>query len=595
MLDEPMDKSATIHSKRLAKLERIAAILLGVTSGISLWLWIPKQTLEQHVIAGIVLLTIALIVTFWGDRFVISYLRAKLQPYHPAFRSIAVGGYLIMGCWLAINIPLPTPPVEMNSFIIPIGVRITSRLANGFVIGILLLLISVWVAEEFSIPPKPNHLSKANVFLWIIFMIAVWGVYLLAFYPGMMSADSMVQWEQVLAGVYNDHHPAFHTFLIWMVTRISLTPVSVAVAQILALALVAGGWLAFFRQLGLPQWVIGLTTLWFALSPVNGTMVNTLWKDIPYSIAILGLTLIIAKTVFTKGKWLDSPFSGILTGFTLAMVALLRHDGLPVAIGTSMMFLALYLGRWRKWLVAVTIFGILYLGIRGPIYKWVGVQRSSDLAEASLSLWSMAIYARPDSATAKVIDSIAPFSLAWSCNIWQNLNPTWRQTDLNSSPSLPQLLDNLIQRTPRILFYYFRCERSMEWIIWDPLGEVRNASHVVALVDPNPFGIYHDSKIPILRDWIAKWVIKTSQDPNLNWFFWRPALFLYVSLLIAGILTLRNQDLRFLAISVPIIIQSITFSLIFAAPNFRYHYAVYLVALICLPLLFSSPVIARQS
>jgi hypothetical protein len=590
-----MRESTTRSSNHFADPGQIATILLGIAFGVSLWLWIPKQTLLQHIVAGIVFLAIVLMITYWGYRFAIGFLGMKLQAYSPAFRNIAVGWYLLIGCWLAINIPLPSPPIEMNTFIPPIGVRITSRLVNGFAIGILLLLFSVWVAEKFSLPPKPNHPSKANVFLYIVFMIVVWGVYLLAFYPGMMSADSLVQWEQVLTGVYNDHHPAFHTFLIWLVTRISLTPVSVAVAQILALALVTGEWLAFFRQLGLPSWLIGLTVLGFSLSPVNGTMVNTLWKDIPYSIAVLGLTLIVAKTVFTKGKWLDSTFSGIVTGFTLAMVALLRHDGLPVAIGTSVMLLSLYLGKWRKWLVSVTIFGILYLGIRGPIYKWVGVQRSDDLAQASLSLWSMAIHVRPDSVTAKVLDSLTPFSSTWSCDIWKNISPTWRQTDLNPSPLSSELLENFIRRIPRILLFYFRCERSMEWIIWDPYGEVRNASHVVALVDPNPFGIHHDSKIPVLRNWIARWVMETSQNPNLNWFFWRPALFLYVNLLIAGILTLRNQDFRFLAISVPIIIQSITFTLILAAPNFRYHYAVYLVALICLPLLFSSPAIAKQS
>jgi hypothetical protein len=126
----------------------------------------------------------------------------------------------------------------------------------------------------------------------------------------------------------------------------------------------------------------------------------------------------------------------------------------------------------------------------------------------------------------------------------------------------------------------------MEWIVWDPYGEVRNASHVEVLVDQNPYGIQHDSRIPWLRDMIREWVINTSHNPSVNWFTWRPAFFLYINLFVIFVLILKNRSIRFGLISLPILIQSITFSLIFAEPNFRYHYAVYLVSLISWPLLF---------
>ena len=129
----------------------------------------------------------------------------------------------------------------------------------------------------------------------------------------------------------------------------------------------------------------------------------------------------------------------------------------------------------------------------------------------------------------------------------------------------------------------------MEWIVWDPYGEVRNASHVEVLVDANPYGIQSDSKIPWLRDVIRDWVINTSHNPNINWFTWRPALFLYFNLFVSLTLILRNRSLKFGLISLPILIQSVTFSLIFAEPNFRYHYAVYLVSLISWPLIFLPP------
>jgi len=150
---------------------------------------------------------------------------------------------------------------------------------------------------------------------------------------------------------------------------------------------------------------------------------------------------------------------------------------------------------------------------------------------------------------------------------------------------------NLFDRIPNVLLYYGRCARSMEWVVWDPNGEVRNASHVEVLVDPNPYGIRADSKIPAMQEWISNWVIKTSHDTSLNWFIWRPALFLYLNLFLSAVLIIRNRELRFGLLSLPILIQSITFTIILAEPNFRYHYAVYLVSLISIPLFFSPAII----
>jgi len=167
------------------------------------------------------------------------------------------------------------------------------------------------------------------------------------------------------------------------------------------------------------------------------------------------------------------------------------------------------------------------------------------------------------------------------------LGSDWKKDSIDKSQPKIDVLKNFITRIPKILLYNYRCERSLEFIIYDPYGEVRNASHVEVLVDPNPFGIVHDSKLPKIRDWVANFVIETSHNPNLNWLFWRPALFLYLTLFTSSIIILRNRNFRFILIVVPALLQAITLTMIFAAPNFRYYYATYLVALITLPLIFS--------
>ena len=57
----------------------------------------------------------------------------------------------------------------------------------------------------------------------------------------MMSHDSIVQWRQVMNNDIVDYQPAFHTILIWIITRINSSPAIVALAQIFILGL-SSGW-----------------------------------------------------------------------------------------------------------------------------------------------------------------------------------------------------------------------------------------------------------------------------------------------------------------------------------------------------------------
>ena len=555
---------------------------------IPFFLWLPKEDISS------LLIYIWLSIIFVGalkwllGRRVIPKVVAQFQGYSARWQWFAVGLSLLAGLWLTLNIPLMTPPVERTPFLPPLVVRIGYRLFSAMGLGGIIFAASILLAGR-----KSDVLSIENpqnpVFLkYFLIMVLVWGIFLLAFYPGMMSADSFNQWKQILTGVYNDHHPVFHTLTIWLVTRLAFTPTSVAVAQILFLAFVAANWFAFLENIRIPRWAIWTAVSFFALSPVNGTMVNTLWKDVPFSVSVLALSLFLAKIVFSGGQWIQSWKTKILLGVVSALVLLFRHDGLPLGVGTLAALFVFYPRSWKNWIIASAFCFGLYFGVRGPLYQAVGVQKSTVLAESSLSLYSMAAYAKPNSQAENLIQSFGLLAPNWNCQIRDRISSEWRLTDLDYSISPVELSNNLLQRMPRVLIYFYRCARSMEWIVWDPYGEVRNASHVEVLVDPNPYGIQHDSKIPWLREIIREWVIKTSHNPNLNWFIWRPAFFLYINLLVSLILVLRYRSIRFGLVSVPILLQSITFSLIFAEPNFRYHYAVYLVSLASWPLLFSS-------
>ena len=115
----------------------------------------------------------------------------------------------------------------------------------------------------------------------------VWSLYLLALWPGILTEDSVDQWTQMTTLRLTGYHSPLHTLTNWMVTRVAASPAAVAIAQILGLSLTFAAVLHRCRRRGASRALLGATTIVFALAPPNGFMAITLWKDVPYTIALL--------------------------------------------------------------------------------------------------------------------------------------------------------------------------------------------------------------------------------------------------------------------------------------------------------------------
>ena len=588
-------------------------ILIGLTGGVVAvaYLFLLKQTTSLHGFDQIpVLGYLWILFCFCTWLLWRRVIKRRLKGYSTRWNLLWFLGSLAGGLWLANNIPLFYPGSLGSSTAVPIINKVIFLGSSGIAIGLLLFVAIIFLAgrrtSPYSLPAQDEMTKqqgeggysslqtaeKGKKLRWLVYalpMISVWVVYLLAFWPGMMSADSMDQWGQMLTGQYVDHHPAFHTFTIWLLTRIYPSPAVVALAQIIALGLVAGAILAYFEKLGVRRWMLWLAVLLFAVTPVNGTMVNTLWKDIPYSTALLGFTFLVFKLVQTKGQWISQKWSWFILGITSALVMLIRYNGPPIILGVFVLLIAFFYRQWKPLMISAALAAGLFFGIRGPVFQLVHVAPSSDLVDWTTSLYKITMQSSPGTASAAVIDEMSPINLNWDCSILTKVNQAYQAELPITNVSFSQEAVNLVAHIPNLLIYNYRCLRSLVWVIWDPNGLVLNASHVQVLDDPNPFGIVPDSKIPAMRDAIAEFVVNTSSNTGINWLVWRPALYLYVFLFIIAIQAARNRNPLLLLATAPILLQSIGSTMILINPNFRYHYAAYLMAFIFWPLLFNFP------
>jgi len=430
-------------------------------------------------------------------------------------------------------------------------------------IGVPLFLFSYqFLSRPFYQHPAKIHINS-KAWLWYVApCYFVWTIYLLAFWPCAMSPDSLSQWNDALTGHFNDWHPAFYAMNFWLIAKVWQSPSTVALAQILILGLTAGWGLSIMQKLGASKIIILISCLLLALSPVNGLMVTTLWKDVAYSIAVLALTLIVLQIVISDGQWLTNRQALLFMGIIIALVAIYRHNGPSVALGTPIVLLFIYRKFWKQIMLAFLLGIIIYVGIRGPLYAVLDIQRNLPKP-----------YFKPKVAKyvkLKADDSPKPESALSSTEqtFWpETIKVLQYYTDLSSTLWRIKPLEGRFRRTEYVNLW------------WEAEDGIR-------YINSNKLGIKEASLFPQIRDYGFEQYLRTISSPS-KYFFWRPAFYFYLFLGSVIIASIRFGRWKFLLLLVPIILHLLPFFLISTSKAiFRYHYSIAIISMVLsIPLL----------
>jgi hypothetical protein len=476
--------------------------------------------------------------------------------------------FVCLGGFIAIVIPVHFPGEN----------RFLYFVATSYVIGTVLFIPAFWFVTrkvQFACPGQPTQFS------WFWFALpsfVLWLFFLLSFWPGSLSPDSLDQWKQVLNGHLRDWHPAFHTMNIWLVTRIVMSPATVAITQIIALGSTAGWALSVFQQYGVPKKVLWCTSLLFALWPVNGFMVITLWKDIAYSIALLVLAIYIFQIVMQKGLWLGCPKNWLLLGSVLALVSLYRHNGIiPVCVLCILLF-CFYLQYWKGITFAAILALLIYAGVRGPLYDALEVRRGNPMMNVQQKLkkdfLSVSVVTPNDNKSPLVVQKIDKQPLK------EKLAGEKKETHSSGKVWDRVFSASVLWRIVPIDFYYKRIDFVNIW------PKVRDGEVRIKYVSSNTIGINENSVFPAGREFLFKVYNESRYNKYLFW-MWRPAVYLYA---MAGLLTLlswRHRKKLYLVL-VPSLVNSLPMFLVVIHKSiFRYHYPIVLLGIVLIiPLLF---------
>lgn len=142
----------------------------------------------------------------------------------------------------------------------------------------------------------PAFYQKHTMLCSFLLCILGWLPYFLYQYPGIMTPDSVNQFEQVLNLIpYSNHHPWMHTLLFkllytigYSVTGSMLIGVSCyTFFQMCLLAFSAAYFIGTLNDYRVRSGLCLTLTMFYALVPYHAVFSVTLWKDIPFAAALL--------------------------------------------------------------------------------------------------------------------------------------------------------------------------------------------------------------------------------------------------------------------------------------------------------------------
>ena len=206
---------------------------------------------------------------------------------------------------------------------------------------------------------------RRRLLVFLLFLL-VWGIVLLAVWPGFFVYDAQEEFNQVAQRRFTTHHPLLHVLLLGGIVSAGnklFGSYNAGIAcymlfQMAVLAFVSAWVTDLLRRKGAPLWLRAGGTLYFAFFPVIQMYVLCSAKDTLYSAAMLAVTALLVQAAQEKEAFFaDGKKMGLLA-LCMALMALMRHNGLYILILLIPVLAALAGKRMR---IRAALFGLAAL------------------------------------------------------------------------------------------------------------------------------------------------------------------------------------------------------------------------------------------
>lgn len=411
--------------------------------------------------------------------------------------------------------------------------------------------------------------------------------------PGIMSADSLEIWRQATQGHWVDLHPPAYTAAMWLSSRLSHDPSLVTLGQSLFLAAAIVAVARAVLRLGAPCAAVAVATGTVAMSPMLGAFAMSLWKDVPYTAAVL---FAAARVIDLISLRLAGESHGVRSRiFSLALwlvlATALRQNGILVALFLAGALFVFLRGYRRTVAGAATLVVLSLLLLKLAFYPATGVARSPTQASLAMFMHDVAAVARSNPETMEPSDRallarIAPFevwrsrSAAFGCTSanWQwQPEFVWSRVEGHAGDYF-RLWEESFREQPRRVLANRLCVGAIAWRP-DTVGVLYTVSRGI---DPNSFSLETRPLVTGL-DRAAFDLVAATDRPGVQWLLWRGPVWIYASWVALTIAAVRARRAAMCLVALPSIALQLSVLPVNPAQDARYMFAGVILGVLVLP------------
>ncbi len=463
--------------------------------------------------------------------------------------------------------------------------------------------------------PPPLRLPLATYLACQMIFLLWWA----AFYPGLMSRDSVIYVLHVTTGPWVNNHSVLYDSMVWLSLHATGGLAALTLAQTAAMAAALAYTVFAFGRLGVPgRWTAVAAVIVAALPPLASFTVF-IWKDVPFSICVFLVVPTVAHLIARQRQsgWRGSgPVNWLLValGLELLGACLFRLNGFLVVLLAGVLLVVLLPGV-RARLTAVIVAAVLLAWVLNTtVYPAFGIQKMPTSLGYGTTYADIAVaYAdRPSSFTAadlRLMRRVAPLA-KWksSANCYDsdktNFIGGFADHAADAGGQLFSLWLRILRRSPDLILRARICRGAIAWQIF-PAGAASVDWYLAATagasrIPRNLFGManwptvrhnpYRDAMAtrPLSHDLgvAAVFLRKASQVPQLEWLLWRGATWCYIAYLAVWVFARRRRNRSLLALAAIVAGQQLTVLVNNPAQLFRYMAAPIFIGIMLVPLLF---------
>lgn len=246
-----------------------------------------------------------------------------------------------------------------------------------------------------------NRIFTSNItsfFIVFILIFIAWIPYLLQYYPGFVTNDSINQiYQGIGINQLNSHHPVVHTFIVSICMNLgniikdyNLGIAIYSILQMIIMSMIFSYSIYYMAKKKIPVKYRIIALLYCMFYQVHPLYALSMWKDVIFGGLFLLFTIMITDMICEKTQFFNYKKNYFRFIILSILVMTFRNNGFYAIIITTPFILYAYRKNIKKILVPVIISYFGYVLITGPIYSAIQVAPGSIREALSVPMQQLA-------------------------------------------------------------------------------------------------------------------------------------------------------------------------------------------------------------